>query len=634
MNRNLKKLLAPGLVLSFLLLQAVICCSTVQAKPNQAQHDLTNPDNYISVEFNRAPLAEIVSLVSEYTGQSFVVSAPEEIFLTWIEPNIFKLELLDRFKKVITGAGLSLNEIPGTKNILVIKKTASAVANAPDSIGFYTLKNLDPDSLKDTSEVLYGGALSVNSSKDSKVVIFSGSPELVNQFLDLLQKIDQPKENDIAIIRLKYISVKTAIKALTDTKLIPDNTFYPDYWNRSVLIKGSQYARNVALATLQAIDKPQTGWTDQLEYVHTVDTEALSKLLTSACEKVEVRKIADDRVLLSGQEEDVEKASVLLHKIDGTGLQVKVEAIIAYLTDREFKELGTRLSYLDSHNTVILNKGLIDTLTASNTGLLLDYFNDFLGITVAAEEGKAHGEILSSPILTVLNGQEARIHVGQNVPYLTRANFNQNDGEETGTSIERKDVGITFAVKPSIEPNGEFVHLEVSQEVSNITGDSKLSQGAVDIVFDKKEIKSTVLVADGDTIFLGGLRTEESGTAKDFIPLLGELPILGKLFTYDVAEKENRHLIVSLTGQCHRQAFMMMIYLSRCLKNPSSRIAFKLLGHKPTNGDPLAKQTCLAVSARAVIPQRERILKPGEAQFLCSKTGPLNMGSRKNRVEL
>lgn len=523
----------------------VFACSAF-AQLNTAQQMLNDPSNYISVEFNQAPLTDITMLISEFTGQSFIIATSSEMRLSWIEPNIFKAELVDRFKKVILAAGLTLNKVPGNRETYAIKDKASVMANIPESYGYYRLKNLDPASLKDTSEILYGGSLLINSLDDSKVVIFSGSPDLVNQFMALLPDIDKPNDNDITAIRLQNISVKTAIKALTDTQLIPANTFYPDYWNRSVIVKGSQYERNVALATLRAIDKPQTGWIDQLEYVHTVDTEALTALISSACENVEIRKVATDRVLLSGFEADVEKASALLHKIDGTGMQVKVEAIIAYLTDREFKELGVRLSYLDSHNTHILNRGLIDSLTASNTGLLLDYFNDFLGITFAAEEGIAHGEILSSPILTVLNGQEARIHVGQNVPYLSRANFNQNDGEETGTSIERKDVGITFVVKPSIEPNGEFVHLDVSQEVSNITGDSKLSQGAVDIIFDKKEISSTVLVADGDTIFLGGLRTEENGSARDFIPLLGELPILGKLFTYDVSEKENRHLIVSL----------------------------------------------------------------------------------------
>lgn len=506
----------------------------------------SDADNYIGVEFDNAPLSEIVILVSEVTGNSFVISSDQAINLTWVEQNIHKEELISRFNQVIGGAGLILHSIAGMPPLYVIKSKASVVASSSYSFGYYRLRNLDSRSLKDTSEVLYGGALTVHPLENSPVVVFTGSPELVGQFMNLLSKIDIPQENDFEIIRVKNISVKTAIKALADTKLIKDNTFFPDYWNRSIIVKGSPYERQVARAVIGSIDKPQTGWIDQLEYIRTVDSEAVISVLGSTCENVEVRKVAADRVLISGFEQDVDKASALLHKIDGTGLQVKVEAIIAYLTDREFKELGIRLSGSGANFIGSLNQSVINKIITPNTGLLLDYFNDQLGISIAAKEGKSHGEILSSPVLTVLNGQQARIHVGQNVPYLSTANFNKNDGTETGTSIERQDIGITFNVRPSIEPGGEFVHLEVSQEVSNVIDDSELSQDAIDIIVDKKEIQSTVMIADGDTIFLGGLRSEENGTAKDYVPLLGELPILGKLFTYDVEQKENRHLIVSL----------------------------------------------------------------------------------------
>ncbi len=517
----------------------------ITASQVSAATDASDPDNFISVEFNNAPLSEIILLISEITQNSFVITTGE-IKLSWIEPNIPKIALMDRFRKVVTGAGLSLIKVEGKKPLYFIREKASVVANSVEAIASYHLKNLNADSLKDTSEVLYAGNLVVHPIENSKVVLFTGTPELVTQFTELLQKIDVPQENDIEILRVKNISVKTAIKALTDTKLIADNTFFPDYWNRSIVVKGTPYERQVARAVVSSIDKPQTGWIDQLEYIRTVDSEAVISVLTSACENIEVRKVAADRVLISGFEQDVEKASVLLHKIDGTGLQVKVEAIIAYLTDREFKELGIKLNHQSSRFTGSLNSSVINKITTPNTGLLLDFFNDQLGISIAAKEGKSHGEILSSPVLTVLNGQKARIHVGQNVPYLSTANFNKNNGEETGTSIERKDIGITFNVRPSIEPGGEFVHLEVSQEVSNVTDDSELSQDAIDIIVDKKEIQSTVMIADGDTIFLGGLRSEENGTAKDYVPLLGELPIVGKLFTYDVEQKENRHLIVSL----------------------------------------------------------------------------------------
>ena len=505
-----------------------------------------NPSDHISVEFNNAPLAEIIALISEYTKESFVISAPEEIYLSWAEPEIHKDQLLERFKNVIVGAGMTINTVPGKKDIYIIRKKGLVVANAPNSLGSYRLKNIDVAALKDTAATLYAESLSINTLEGSSVVLYSGSPELVMQFTDLLQKIDLPKDTDIEQIRLKHISVKSAIKALTDTKAIADNALFPDYWNRSVLVKGTPYERNVALASIKAIDQPQKGWIDRLEYIHTLDLETATSLLSSACENVEVRKVAKDRLLISGTETEVARAATLLRNIDGTGLQVKVEAVIAYLTDREFKELGLKFGYQDQRGTYAINNNLLNSLITRNTGILVDYFNDFLGVTFAAEEGTGHGEILSSPVLTVLNGQEARIHVGQSVPFLGQANINQNTGTQTGTSIERKDVGLTFTIKPQIQPNGEFVQLTVAQEVSHVTGDSELSQDAVDIIVDKKEIKSTVMVADGDTIFLGGLRSEEKGIARDAIPILGDLPLLGRIFTYDVEQNENRHLIVSL----------------------------------------------------------------------------------------
>lgn len=284
----------------------------------------------------------------------------------------------------------------------------------------------------------------------------------------------------------------------------------------------------------------------QVEFVHTTEVKQAQEILSNLYGDLEIRAIGDNRILISGDSNQVEKASVMLAKIDGTGLQVKVEAVIAYLTDREFKELGLRLSYERGDFFTAINDNILNSLITRNTGILIDYFSDIVGIKLAAEEGSGHGEIISSPVLTVLNGKTARIHVGQNVPYLSSANVDKNNGETTGTSIQRQDIGITFDIQPFIEPDGDFVQVKVDQVVSNVTDDSELSQDAVDIIVDKKEISSTVMVANGDTIFLGGLKTEENGTAQDAIPLLSDIPLLGKLFSYDVTQKEQRHLVVSL----------------------------------------------------------------------------------------
>jgi general secretion pathway protein D len=508
-----------------------------------------NPKNYIDIDFDNAHLKEIVFAVSEYADTAFVFTETVNTPISWTQKNIFKFDLIEIFKKVISSVGYNCTLVKG-RNPFYIIKSDSAITDGTlqTSVGVYQLNNIEAETVMDSAEVLYSTRLSIFAFPQNASVVFSGAPGIVTEFITLLGRLDQPLESDLVTIRLKHISVRSGLKALGDLKIFKDENYFPDYWNRSILFRGTPHQLTIAKSALLTIDKPQQGWVDEVAFLDTVVADQAVIVLGELYNDLEIRKITEDRVLISGPSDQVDKAIVTIGKIDGTGLQVKVEAIIAYLTDREFKELGLRLQYTNRGYSAALNKNLTNTLLVANTGLLTEYFNDLLGIdfTLAAKDGIAHGEILSSPVLTVLNGHEGKIHVGQNVPYLSKANYDQNDGRDVGTSIKRRDIGLTFTVVPRIEPDGDFIHLSVYQEVSHVTDDSELSQEAVDIIIDKKEISTDVLVANGDTIFLGGLRSEESGNAKDMIPLLGDLPFVGRLFHYDVSKKETRHLVVSL----------------------------------------------------------------------------------------
>lgn len=520
-----------------------------EAKDQQVAELYRNdPKNFISVDFDQASLKEVVFLVSEMTGTPFVFQDEIDIPISWIDQNIYKEDIADSFINVISSVGLTCQLINGKNPHYLIKKNSKITGNALTSTGIFHLKNIPANSLKDAAEVLYGEKLSLALVEDNKTVIFSGSASLVDDFLFILSKIDVPLEDDISSIRMQNISVRNALAAIEKMKIFDDKTSacFPDYWNRSVIVKGSPNERSVARAVITAIDKPQKGIIDQVVYLDTIGSKQAKTVLGESFDGLEIREITDHKILLSGPTEIVDKGQILLSKIDGSGMQVQVEGIIAYLTDREFRELGMKLSYKHGHSEFRVNDNLTQSLITKNTGLLLDWFNDVLGYKIGAIKGVAHGQIISSPVLTVLNGQTAKLHVGQNVPYISKSNLNENSTENSVTSVERHDVGVSFNIVPEIDPSGEFVHLKVDQIISNINSDSALSQNAVDIIIDKKEISSTVLVADGDTIFLGGLKSEESGTATDKIPFLGEIPIIGKLFTYDVKQKEDRHLVVSL----------------------------------------------------------------------------------------
>ncbi|WP_420208015.1 type II secretion system protein GspD [Candidatus Electronema sp. JC] len=406
-------------------------------------------------------------------------------------------------------------------------------------------------------------------AKGSKVIAFSGDPDLVADFSRMLSDIDQPPQTDsgIASIRLRHISVRTAVAALNDLKIFArsgsssakgeksssgsqSSGIFPDYWNRSVVVHGSKAQQDMALVALSAIDKPQEGHADEVVFLNVLTADDALTALKELYEALSVRKLSDERLLISGDRPLVDKALSTVSKMDGAGLQVKVEAVFASLTDKEFLELGTSLSSSRSDLSASLNSSFVKVFPAPYSGALLNYFDEVLSVKFAAGEGFSKGEVISSPTLTVLNGKEASLVVGQSVPFLTqkeKSSKKDSDGDETTSalSVERKDVGLSFKIKPVIRPDGDFISLTVAQELSSVNPESQL-KNAADLIVDKKSVSTTVLVGNGDLIFLGGLRYKEAGKSVEMVPLLGEIPLLGQLFTYRSEITHARNLIISL----------------------------------------------------------------------------------------
>ena len=151
--------------------------------------------------------------------------------------------------------------------------------------------------------------------------------------------------------------------------------------------------------------------------------------------------------------------------------------------------------------------------------------------------------LLSTPSIITLDNQESEIIVGQNVPFRTGQQATAGDGlSNPFTTIERRDIGLTLKVTPSISDDG-LVRLVVEQTTEDVA-DSV--ENASDIVTNKREIKTTVLADDGETIVLGGLINENVRINKSKVPLLGDIPVLGRLFSSESETREKRNLLVFL----------------------------------------------------------------------------------------
>jgi general secretion pathway protein D len=180
-----------------------------------------------------------------------------------------------------------------------------------------------------------------------------------------------------------------------------------------------------------------------------------------------------------------------------------------------------------------------------------------LGMLARVLENDANANILSTPNLLTLDNEEAKIIIGQNVPFIT-GSYAQTGGAATATpfqTIERKDVGLTLRIKPQVSEGGT-IKLQVYQEVSSVQ--TQTINNAAGVITNKRSLESTVLVDEGQIIVLGGLIQDSVTNGVDKVPVLGDIPLLGNLFRHEVRQHTKTNLMVFIRpyvmrdGQAHQ----------------------------------------------------------------------------------
>jgi len=163
-------------------------------------------------------------------------------------------------------------------------------------------------------------------------------------------------------------------------------------------------------------------------------------------------------------------------------------------------------------------------------------------VILNALESQTNANILSTPSLLTLDNQEAYITVGQNVPFVTGSFTNTGAGGDGAQNpfqtIQRENVGITLTVKPHVN-DGDAVVLDIEQEVSSLTG-----LEATDLITNERKIQTKVLARDGRIVVLGGLIKDDVQDRSQKVPLLGDIPLLGRLFRNESAQVIKTNLLI------------------------------------------------------------------------------------------
>ncbi len=276
-------------------------------------------------------------------------------------------------------------------------------------------------------------------------------------------------------------------------------------------------------------------------------------------------------IIINAPEPVYRALRTVIDALDQRRQQVYVEALIVEVSTGLAAEFGVQWNAgkFDGSGNGVFGGTNFSTTTGTNilgvaanlatigTGLNLGIINGTvripgtnvqvanLQLLARALEGDSAANVLSTPNVLTLDNEEAKIVVGQNVPFIT-GSYTPTSGSATSPfqTIERKDIGLTLRVTPQVSEAGA-VKLKIFQEVSSVTRDKALVQSA-DIITNKRLLESTVLVDNGQIVVLGGLIQDDQQATIDKIPLLGDIPYLGALFKYESRNRKRTNLMIFL----------------------------------------------------------------------------------------
>ncbi len=555
-----------------------------------------------------ADIRTLIATVSEITGKNFIIDPRVEGKVNVVSARPMDAnEVYEVFESVLRVHGFALVQ---AGNMVKIMPEAMAMqdgsltssSNGPDAIvsRVITLKHVAAKDLLPVLNPLKPQSAQIMASPSGNSLVVIDRAGNVARLENLIRRIDTENENGVEVILLGHASATEVANTLA--RLMPENNgggkAVADARTNAILLSGDQAARLKLRALVSHLDTPlENNDATQVIYLRYAKADELATVLASVANtltgstgKEDVAKTATiqahaetNALIITASPSVFRELQSVVRSLDVRRAQVLIEAIIAEVSDEAAAEIGVQWQATDSldggegliggTNFPGANGGgsivgaITNPLSAIGSGLNLGYITGIstdpitnkpiyeLGALAKLLRGDGRTNILSEPSIVTLDNKEAVIKVGQEVPFLTGQYTNTGTGGSSQPTnpfqtVERKDVGIELKVTPHIN-EGDEVALDISQIVSSL---APTPTGATDLVTNKREINTTVLLRDGAMLVIGGLITHEVNESVSKVPALGDIPLLGNLFKYRKSNVLKRNLMVFLRPTILRDA--------------------------------------------------------------------------------
>ena len=411
----------------------------------------------------------------------------------------------------------------------------------------------------------------------------------VDRIRNLLNDLDKNNTAKISILKLNNLSSIEAVRILDRLKTQNNPTInqfiaIPFTPSNSVILSANDLITNNITNTLNSLDKDIMSDDSMdviyLKYAQAKDISAiLNSISGSFISDAEGKKTVithhekTNSLVISSAEDNLNSIRNIVSKLDIRRAQVLVEAIVVDLSEKAATRLGVEAIYsgndedsipigitrfsgsgadllaiagaADDESDVTLTNTAVSSLL--NTQGLVAGFGDltkgkdnFVGILNAIAED-TDSNILSTPSILAMDNEPARLFIGQEIPITTGESLGTNNSNPFRTT-SRQEVGIELEITPQIN-EGASVILNIKQGVSGVAG---ISQSGLDLITNKREIETTVLVDNNQIIVLGGLIDEDTQEVVSKVPLLGSIPLLGRIFQSSSTSTSTKNLMVFL----------------------------------------------------------------------------------------
>jgi general secretion pathway protein D len=579
------------------------------APASAPEASLTSRDGRHTLNLKAADIGVLIQTVSEITGKSFIVDPRVEGRVTVISARPQDAaEIYETFLSVLRVHGFAA--VASGDMVKIVPDALAAQDGSVGNGGggadalvtrLVPIQHIAADEVVKLLRPLAPQQATFAAHPGSNSILITDRAGNVERLMALIRRIDTASDSAVEVISLRHASAAEVARTLTTlegpgaqgstSKLVADER------TNSILLSGDRSQRLRMRALVAHLDTPLDGGDNtQVIYLQYAKADELVPILdgvaatlTGATPAPESAKTATiqahgetNALIVTASPAVFREIAAVVRQLDVRRAQVLVEAVIAEVTDELADEIGIQWqssSYDGGNDTGVIGGtnfpgasgvgGIIAAMLnptgalANSAGLNLGYVGGQVripngnggtltvlqvGALVKALRGDGRANVLSNPSVVTLDNHEAEFKVVQEVPFLTGQYTNTSTGGGTNQpnnpfqTVERKDVGLILTVTPHIN-QGDSVRLDIKQEASSL---ANTVSGAIDLVTNKRELTTSVMVADGGLLILGGLTEEINRESIQGVPGLSRIPLLGNLFKSRNSTKNRRNLMVFL----------------------------------------------------------------------------------------